>query len=68
MTYEECENPDDHMFDIFSEDGTFMGKTEISLRIETEGLNAAIKNDRFYWLKEKENGYIELAVYKMKWE
>lgn len=68
MTYEECENPDDHMFDIFSEDGTFMGKAEISLRIETEGLNAAIKKDRFYCLREKESGYMELVVYKMRWE
>jgi len=68
MTYEECDNPDDHMFDIFSEDGTFMGKAGISLCIDTEGLNAAIKNDRFYCLREKESGYIELAVYKMRWE
>lgn len=68
MTYEDCENPDDHMFDIFSEDGTFMGKANISLSIETEGFSAAIKNDRFYCLREKESGYIELVVYKMKWE
>jgi len=68
MTYEECENPDDHMFDIFSKDGTFMGKAKIALSIENEGFNAEIKNDRFYCLREKENGYLELVVYKMRWE
>lgn len=68
MTYEECEDPDDHLFDIFSKDGTFMGKAKISLFIENEGFNAEVKNDRFYCLREKESGYLELVVYKMRWE
>jgi len=68
MTYEECDNPEDHMFDIFSRDGTFMGKAKIALSIENEGFNAEVKNDRFYCLREKESGYMELVVNKMQWE
>ncbi|HZX09991.1 MAG TPA: hypothetical protein VFG01_03520 [Acidobacteriota bacterium] len=29
--------------DIFSKDGTFMGKAKISLSIENEGFNAEVK-------------------------
>ncbi len=68
MTYEECEDPDDHMFDIFSKEGTFMGKAKIALSVENEGFNAEVKNDRFYCLREKESGYMELVVNKMQWE
>ena len=31
-------------------------------------LPAKAKNNRIYCLREKENGYKELAVYNMKWK
>jgi len=68
MTYKECDDPDDHMFDIFSKEGTFIGKAEISMSIENEGFNAEVTNDRFYCLREKESGYRELVVSRMKWK
>lgn len=76
MTYEKGKGPKDFIYDIFSPDGIFIGRTELenygalasSPIINSLPLNVVAKNNRLYCLKEKESGYKELVVYKMKWE
>jgi hypothetical protein len=61
-TYEKGENPDEYMVDIFNSDGVFVGRKSLK-----EALGRKLKNSSMYCAYEKENGYQELVVYRMKW-
>jgi len=70
-TFEEGDRPGEYMYDIFNPDGIFIGR--MSLNIYTYGRGAKevcakAKKRRLYCLEEKESGYKELVVYKMRWE
>jgi hypothetical protein len=62
-TYEKGENPDEYMLDIFNSDGVLIGRKSLK-----EALGRKLKNNRMYCAYEKESGYQELVVYKMKWK
>jgi hypothetical protein len=62
-TYEKGENPDEYMVDIFNSDGVFVGRKSLK-----EALDRKLKNSRMYCAYEKESGYQELVVYRMKWK
>ncbi len=70
MTYERGINPEEYMFDIFNPEGIFIGRK--SLRgfsiLEMLPLNLKIRNDHLYYIEEKESGFRQVEVYKMKWE
>ncbi|MCJ7581409.1 MAG: hypothetical protein MUP98_12860 [Candidatus Aminicenantes bacterium] len=71
MTYEEKEDSGEHVFDIFNEDGIFIGRT--SFRAFYNNLNelflwATAKQNLLYCINEKDSGFKELVVYKMTWE
>lgn len=68
-TYEEGDNPGEYIYDIFNPDGIFIGRKSLNI-YSWRGIEvyAKAKRNRFYCLEEKESGYRELAVYKMKWE
>jgi len=76
MTYERGKEPDGFMYDIFNPDGIFIGRIELenygsspfSFTGIPVALNVVAKNNRIYCLREKEGGYKELVVYKMRWE
>jgi len=76
MTYERGKGPNAFMYDIFNPDGLFIGRIELenygSSPFSITGipvpLSTVAKNNRIYCLREKESGYKELVVYKMKWE
>ena len=69
MTYEISINPREFVYDIFNPDGIFIGKVNLNnYRGKYSGFPVKVKNNRIYCLREKESGYKELAVYKMKWE
>jgi len=68
MTYETGANPGEYMFDIINPEGVFTGRKSLEDFSYYEALNGKIKNDYFYCIEEKESGYKELAVYKMKWK
>lgn len=76
MTYEKGKGPNDYIYDVFNPDGLFVGRIELenygSSPFSWTGifipLNVAAKNNCLYCLKEKESGYKELVVYKMRWE
>jgi len=62
-TYEKGKNPDEYLVDIFNSDGVFVGRKSLK-----EALGRKLKNSRMYCAYEKESGYQELIVYKMKWK
>ncbi len=74
MTFEKGEGPKDFICDIFNPDGVFVGRMvldncgywpESTIKIP---LKVVAKNKRLYYLREKENGYKELVVYRLRWE
>ena len=72
MTYEQEENKEEYIYDIFNADGIFIARKSIGLTyVIGQALNrrrAQAKNNRYYRIRYKENGYPELIVYKMIWE
>ncbi len=70
MTYERGINPEEYMFDIFNPEGIFVGRKSLKgfSILEMPPLNIKIRNDHFYYIQEKESGFRQVEVYKMKWE
>ncbi len=76
MTYETGQRLNAFIYDIFNPDGLFIGRIELdnygnlatSPIINPLPLEVVAKNNRIYCLREKESGYKELVVYKMRWE
>lgn len=68
MTYEEGENPGEHMFDIFNKDGILVGRKSMRIHHHPDGLFAIMKRGHFYCVIEKQSYYKELVTYKIKWE
>ena len=70
LTFEEGLDPGEFMYDIFNSEGAFVGRINLENQSMLHGsaFDAKAKNDRLYCLREKESGYKELVVYRMKWE
>jgi len=73
MTFEKGLNKDEYFHDIFSSDGVFILRKSMPgyarWRYPGNSVNRAkVKNRRFYCIREKESGFKELVVYKMRWE
>jgi len=68
MTYEKGASLNEWIFDIFTPDGAFFGRVPIKSRIDSRQIAIRAKNNRIYSICEKESGYKELVVYRMKWE
>jgi len=68
VTFENGPAPGEYLFDIFDEEGVFIGRKSLSAWIWESHLWARIIGDKFYCLQEKESGYRALKVCDMKWE
>jgi hypothetical protein len=68
MTRERGPNFGEFMYDIFSAEGVFIGRTSLGNSDPSYPKNAMASHGRMYSLNEKENGYKELVVYRMTWE
>jgi hypothetical protein len=68
MTRERGPNFGEFMYDIFSAEGVFIGRTSLGNSDPSYPKNAIASHGRMYSLNEKENGYKELVVYRMNWE
>jgi len=71
ITNEKGNNPGEYMSDIFNPEGIFIARTSLSGVINTPAqifLPPLAKKDLLYCVQEKDSGYQELAVYRMKWE
>ena len=72
----EHEGERSYWYDIFTKEGVFIGRCRLGnlqldlfdgVPLHVEPLDAQVKDDRLYCLCEKDNGYIMLTVYRMKW-
>lgn len=77
MTYERGEDEREYMYDIFNADGVFIGRMSLgniqvryvgNERFHDDPKKVLVRGDYLYSIQEKESGFIELVVYKMKWE
>jgi len=76
MTYERGQGSNAFIYDIFDPDGLFIGGIELenygsspfSFTGIPVSLSVVAKNKRLYCIREKESGYKELVVYKMRWK
>ena len=68
MTYEKGENPGEYVYDIFNEDGLFIGKKSLKIHHNSDSLFARMKNNRLYCIYEEESGYKKLTSYKVTWK
>lgn len=73
MTFEKGKSDGEYMYDVFDADGRFINRAGLgnygiwSKPIVNQFIIIAKKN-LLYCIREKESGYKELVVYKMKWE
>ena len=68
MTYEEGENSDEYVFDIFNPDGVFIFRKNLRDFSKEDSIRGKLKNNRFYCVFEKESGFEKLVVYKVIWK
>lgn len=72
-TNERGPNPGEHIHDIFSPLGIFIGRVSFNHSSKNMlgrdfALPALIKNNRLYCIQENKDGYKKIVVYGMKWE
>ena len=66
-TYEKGADESEYIFDIFNTEGKFIGRKSLNI-YSGQFVHAKVIRNHFYCIKEKDNGYKELVVYKMRWE
>jgi hypothetical protein len=72
-TYEKGDKLNEYLHDIFNSDGIFITRKSLAgygrwIYPGNTLDRTKAKNNRIYCIREKENGYKELVVYKMRWE
>jgi hypothetical protein len=68
QTFEPGQSQGEFMFDIFNEEGVFVGRKSLNVYVWENHLWACIKVQILYCLREKDSGYKELIAYNMNWE
>jgi hypothetical protein len=68
QTFEPGQSQGEFMFDIFNEEGVFVGRKSLNVYVWENHLWACMKGQKLYCLREKDSGYKELIVYNMNWE
>lgn len=75
MTYEKGSRPNEFLYDIFNSEGAFIARlswprclSDDSMRFQgLDHVYGKVKNNRFYCLSEKENGFQQLLVSELIW-
>jgi len=75
VTYEQGAKPGEFLIDIFDRDGVFIGQMSLNIQAGMKLFEQAprvdswttMKNGRFYCLREKDSGYLQLVVYRVTW-
>jgi 6-bladed beta-propeller len=68
-TFEKALDSEENMFDIFTPEGVFTGRVSIANRnaqSETYSLPCLCRGGRLYSLHDKDSGYRELTVYRLR--
>jgi hypothetical protein len=68
QTFEPGQSPGEFIFDIFNQEGVFIGRKSLNVYVWENHLWARLAGQKLYCLREKDSGYKELIVYNMKWE
>lgn len=74
-TFEQGVGPGEFMIDIFDRSGAFLGQLSVGLHAGMDVLEqvphldswTVMENGRFYCLREKNSGYLQLVVYRVHW-
>lgn len=69
MTYEEGEHSGEHLYDLFNDQGAFIGRKSLGFKWFVYGgaIYSLIKNGRLYCKQEREDGYDEIVVHSVRW-
>ena len=67
-TFEPGNGPGEFLFDLFDENGHFAAKKSLSARIWEGTLWIRMKGDKFYSLREKDDGFKTVEACRMTWE
>jgi len=73
MTFEKGKSDGEYMYDVFDADGRFIGRVGLGNygiwgRPIVNQFVIIAKKNLLYCIREKENGFKQLVIYKMKWE
>ena len=68
MTYEAGKTANEYVYDIFNPEGAFIARMSLDNYADFRPLEAKARKKRLYGMREKENGYKELVVYRMRWK
>ena len=68
QTFEPGQSQGEFMFNIFNEEGVFVGRKSLNMYVWENHLWACMKGQKLYCLREKDSGFKELIVYNMNWE
>lgn len=60
QTWEEGDKPDEYIHDIFNRDGAFIGRVSLNIFYKKSTFYAIEKNGYIYYLREKDDGFMEL--------
>jgi hypothetical protein len=68
MTYEKGERPREAVYDVFNSEGVLITRTTLDNVGQYMLLTVRARKDRIYCLREDDEGYKELVVYKANWK
>ena len=68
MTFEPGDTPGEFLFDVFDKDGALTGRKSLNAHVWEGHLWVKIRGGRFYCLREKPNGFREIAVSRITWK
>jgi hypothetical protein len=71
MTYEAGNSLGEYMYDLFNENGVFIGRKSLNMgssQYISKIQYAKIRKGFLYYYREKENGYKELVVQRVIWK
>jgi len=68
MTFEPGDRPGEFLFDVFDKDGALIGRKSLNAHVWEGHLWVKIRGGRFYCLREKPNGFKEIAVSRITWK
>jgi len=68
MTFEPGDRPGEYLFDVFDKDGVLIGRKSMVAHVWEGHLWIKIRGGRFYCLREKPNGFKEIAISRIIWK
>ncbi|MGD8539914.1 MAG: 6-bladed beta-propeller [Candidatus Aminicenantes bacterium] len=69
VTFEAGERPGEYWCDVYTNEGVFFTRISLPVHFSRDSfpIYALVKNQHLYCVGEKENGYLQLKVFRMLW-